>query len=111
MRIKDVLVVYLQQRIIVFPLHFYFNTLMTRVLDRLSEWNLLSNKKQKFTGKEKYFKFFVEKEINDILLEIKIVYNNLNLKTVNELKEILKSMNISCKGNKKELIEKILSKK
>ena len=48
MRIKDVLVVYLQQRIIVFPLHFYFNTLMTRVLDRLSEWNLLSNKKQKF---------------------------------------------------------------
>lgn len=78
MRLKDILVVYLSQRIVVFPLHLYINTLLTRVLDRLFEWNLLKNKKIK--GKEKYFKFFVEKEINDILLEIKIVYKNLNIK-------------------------------
>lgn len=84
MRIKESLVVYLEQRVIVLPLHLYYNTLLTRVIDRLSDWNLLN---KKITGKEKYFKFFVEKEIQDIILEIKIVYKELNLKILTVYKE------------------------
>ena len=82
MRIADTLFLYLEQRIIVFPIHFYMNTLITRVIDRLSDWNILSDKKPKIHGKEKYFKFFVEKEINDILLEVKIVFNKFNFKII-----------------------------
>jgi hypothetical protein len=52
MKIKDVLVVYLPQRVVVFPLHLYFDKLLSRVLDRLYEWNLLQENK-KITGKEK----------------------------------------------------------
>lgn len=89
MKIKDVLVVYLPQRVVVFPLHLYFDKLLSRVLDRLYEWNLLQENK-KITGKEKYFNFFLEKEIQDILLEIKIVYKELNLKifTIYKTKDI-----------------------
>lgn len=78
MRVREILIVYLTERIIVFPLHLYFNTFINKILIKLKEWELLNNKK--ITGKEKYFKFFVEKEINDILLEIKIVYKDLNIK-------------------------------
>jgi hypothetical protein len=78
MKIKDTLVVYLQERIIIFPLHLYVNTLITRTLNRLHEWEILS--KKKISGKESYFNFFLEKEILDILLEFKIVYKDLNLK-------------------------------
>ena len=78
MKIKDSLVVYLPQRIIVFSLHNYFNTLITRILNKLYEWEVHPSKK--FTGREYYFKFFAEKEILDILLEIKTVYKDLNIK-------------------------------
>lgn len=78
MKIKDSLVVYLHQRIIVFSLHEYFNTLVTRILNRMYDWNLHLSKK--ISGKEFYFKFFAEKEILDILLEIKTVYKDLNIK-------------------------------
>jgi len=78
MKIKDSLVVYLPQRIIMFPLHLYINSLITRVLNRLYEWDIHTSKK--ISGKEKYFNHFLEKEILDILSEIKIVYKDLNLK-------------------------------
>jgi hypothetical protein len=78
MRVREILVVYLKERVIVFPLHLYINTFINKILNKLRDWELLTNKK--ISGKEKYFKFFVEKEINDILLEIKIVYKDLNIK-------------------------------
>lgn len=105
MKIKDTLVVYLPQRIIIFPLNLYYDTLLVRVLDRLFEWNLISDSK-KITGKEKYFKFFVEKEIFDILLEIKIVYKELNLKIFT----IYKDQQIDLKYKEYIEDEKIISK-
>jgi hypothetical protein len=78
MRIRDTFIVYLQHRIIIFPLHEYLNSFIKRIIEKMDEWYLIKDKK--ISGKEKYFKFFVEKEINDILLEIKIVYKDLNLK-------------------------------
>lgn len=93
MRIKDILVVYLPQRIIVFPFHLYIETFLNKIINQMDEWSLLTNKK--ITGKEKYFKFFVEKEINDILLEIKIVYKSLNLKIFSIYKN--SEVNLNCK--------------
>lgn len=93
MRIKDILVVYLPQRIIVFPFHLYIDSFIYRILNRMNEWNLINDKK--ITGKEKYFKFFVEKEIIDILLEIKIVYKNLNIKIFTIYKDLKKDL--ECK--------------
>ena len=86
MKITDVLIVYLTERIIIFPVQNYFNILLVKVIDKLSEWELLSTKK-KITGREKFFKFFVEKIISDILLEIKIVYKQHNLKILTVYKE------------------------
>lgn len=81
-KVKDTLIVYLKEGIIVFPFHLYINKFLCKVLDKLFEWEITSSKKPKFSGREKYFKFFVEKEIKDILLEIKIIYKNLNLKVI-----------------------------
>lgn len=88
MKIKDSLTVYLSHRIIFFSLNEYINTLITRILNRMYEWEIHSNKK--ISGKEFYFKFFADKEISDILLEIKTVYKDLNLKifTLNKLTSI-----------------------
>lgn len=85
MTIREILVVYLEQRIIIFPLHLYLKTLLVRIINRLTDWNLLN---KKISGKEKYFKFFVEKEIQDIILEIKIVYKELNLKILTIYKDL-----------------------
>ena len=78
MKIKDSLVVYLPQRIIIFSLHDYLNILISRILNRMHEWEIQLSKK--ITGREFYFKFFAEKEILDVLLEIKTVYKDLNIK-------------------------------
>jgi hypothetical protein len=74
----------------------------------MGEWNLLDNKK--ITGKEKYFKFFVEKEINDILLEIKIVYKNLNIKIFTIYKETNINLDSSELIEDQNLIIKIICK-
>jgi len=78
MNIKDHLVVHLPQRIIIFPFHNYLDSFLTRIVNKYTEWDLLKNKK--ITGREKYFKFFVEKEISDIIFDIRIVYQNYNIK-------------------------------
>lgn len=86
MKITDVLIVYLSERIIILPIHNYFNILLVKVIDKMFEWNLISNDK-KITGKEKYFKFFVEKIISDLLIEIKMIYKKYNLKVILIYKE------------------------
>jgi len=78
MKIKNSLIVYLQQRIVLFSLDSYINILLIRIFNKMHEWELISAKK--ITGKEKYFKFFAEKEILDVLNEIKTLYKSLNLK-------------------------------
>jgi hypothetical protein len=107
MRIKESLVVYLEQRIIVLPLHLYLDTLLTRVIDRLSDWNLLN---KKITGKEKFFKFFVEKEILDIILEIKIVYKELNLKILTVYKDFSEFKKLSEYFEENNFVSEVISK-
>jgi hypothetical protein len=85
MKLKDSLVVYLPQRIIIFPLHLYINTLVTKVLNSLYDWDI--GKTKKFSGKETIFNFFLEKEILNIFQEIKIVYKDLNLKVYTVYRE------------------------
>jgi hypothetical protein len=109
MKIKDSLVLYLPQRIIIFPLHLYLNVLMSRVLNRLHEWDLIKDKK--ISGKEKYFNFFLEKEILDILLEIKLVYKNLNLKVFIFLKDSnFSETNLLYIDSKNQILKKIILK-
>lgn len=92
MKIKESLIIYLPQRIVLFPLDEYVDTLLVKTLNKLYDWDLLS--KKKITGKEKYFKFFLEKEILDVLSDIKNIYKNLNLKIFT----FYKNPNISSKN-------------
>ena len=82
--------VHLPQRIIIFPLHNILENFLIKIVNKYSEWDLLKNKK--ITGKEKYFKFFVEKEISDIITDIKIVYQNYNIKILTVYKDIIKTL-------------------
>jgi len=86
MKIKDTLVVFLQERVIIFPFHLYIDTFLTNILNKMYEWNLLSSTK-KISGEEKYFKYFVEKEISSIILDIKIVYKEYNFKIFSIFKD------------------------
>lgn len=106
MKIKEILIVSLEQRIIILPLHLYLNSLLSRVLDRMGEWNLLN---KKITGKEKYFKYFVEKEILDLILEIKIVYKELNLKILTILKKVIIQKNLEYFEENNSIIDTITS--
>jgi hypothetical protein len=106
MKIKESLILYLPQRIIIFPLHLYLNVLISRILNRMHEWDLIKDKK--ISGKEKYFNFFAEKEILDILSEIKSLYKNLNLKIYTFFKETnISSINSEFLKEENLVIKKI----
>lgn len=86
MKIKDLLVVYLHQRIIIFPLHLCINQIVNEIFKKIDDWNLLREKKL-ISGKEKYFKFFLEKEILDILNSFDIFLKKLNVKIITVYKD------------------------
>lgn len=85
MKVKDVLVLYLQHRIIIFPLHLYINSLLNNVFKKMDEWDFLKIDK-KFSGREKCFKFFLEKEIIDMLSTFQHLFEKLNIKTITVFK-------------------------
>jgi hypothetical protein len=87
MRIKDILLVYLKERVIVFPLDCYVNVLISNILNKLSDWGI--NLDKPLSGKEKYFNFFLEKEILNLLDEFRILYSNLNIKIFTFSKNII----------------------
>ena len=78
MTVKESLIVFLPQRVIIFPFYKFGNQFLYKIFKNLQEWDLLKDKK--ITGKEKFFKYFVEKEILSIINDITIIYKQLNIK-------------------------------
>lgn len=114
MKIKDTLILYLQHRVIIFPLHLYINVLLNNVFSKIDEWGLLKESK-KISGREKFFKFFLEKEIENILSTFQLLFKKLNIKIITVFKnQDFQIDYINFIKDKKELINiinKIFSKK
>jgi hypothetical protein len=78
LKIKKYLVYYMHQRVIIFPVHEYQEILVNQIIKNFIEWELLDNKL--ITCKEKYFKYFLEKEIDSILDTFRFIFSDLNVK-------------------------------
>jgi hypothetical protein len=78
----------MHQRVIVFPIHEYQEILVNKIVKNFLEWDLLNGKL--ITCKEKYFKYFLEKEIDSILDSFRFIFSDLNVKilTVYNNKEL-----------------------
>jgi hypothetical protein len=77
-KIKDFLIYYIAQRVIVFPLDDYLPILADNIIRSFMEWDLLDNKL--ITQREKYFKYFLEKELDTLLNLFIIIFKDLNVK-------------------------------
>jgi hypothetical protein len=83
-KIKNLLIYYLKYRTIVFPIHEYLPHLADNIIKNFKEWGLEDNL---ITQKEKYFKYFLEKEIDVILDMFKMMFHRLNVKILTVYKE------------------------
>jgi hypothetical protein len=86
-KIKDFLIYYISERIIIFPIYEYLPILANTIIRDFQEWDLLEDKK--ITQKEKYFKYFLEKELDKILETFIILFKDLNIKIITIYKEVL----------------------
>lgn len=87
-KIKQLLIFYLNYRIIVFPVHEYLPHIADNIIKQFKDWELEGIKEDKrITQKEKYFKYFLEKEIESILDVFKIMFKDLNVKILTIYKE------------------------
>jgi hypothetical protein len=68
----------MHQRVIIFPVHEYQEILVNQIIKNFIEWELLDTKL--ITCKEKYFKYFLEKEIDSILDTFRFIFSDLNVK-------------------------------
>ena len=84
-KIKQLLIFYLKYRVIVFPVHLYLPHIADNVIKQFKDWELADDKL--ITQREKYFKYFLEKEIDAILDVFKIMFKNLNVKILTVYKE------------------------
>lgn len=85
-KIKDFLYYYSSYRVILFPVYEYLPVLADNIINDFQEWGLLENKL--ITQREKYFKFFLEKQLDKILESFIILFKDLNIKTFSLYKEI-----------------------
>lgn len=92
MTVRESLIVFLPQRVIIFPFYKFGNEFLFRIFKNLQEWDLLKDKK--ITGKEKYFKYFVEKEISSIINDITIIFKQLNIKIFTLQKDFIIDSNL-----------------
>ena len=81
-KIKDFLIYYIPQRIIIFPIYQYLPILADTIIKDLEDWDLIKQDKL-ISYKEKYFKFFLEKELDKILDTNIILFKDLKLKIYN----------------------------
>lgn len=86
-KIKDFLIYYIPQRVIIFPIYEYLPILANTIINDLEDWDLIKNNKL-ISYKEKYFKFFLEKELDKILDTNIIVFKDLKVKIYNIGKDI-----------------------
>jgi hypothetical protein len=84
-RIKDYLVYYISQRVIIFPIQEYQEIIIDNIVKNFLEWGLLDNKV--ISCKEKYFKYFLEKEVDSILDSFRVMFSNLNVKILTVYKD------------------------
>ena len=84
-KIKDYLIYYISQRIIIFPIYEYLPIIANTIIRDFDEWGLLD--KKLITQKEKYFKFFLEKELDKLLETFIILFKDLNIKIITVYKE------------------------
>lgn len=77
-KIKDFLIYYIAQRVIIFPIDEYLPIIANNIIRDFQEWDLLDNKI--ITQKEKYFKFFLNKELDKLLETFIIIFKDLNIK-------------------------------
>ena len=84
-KIKDFLIYYISQRVIVFPLDEYLPILANNIIRDFEEWDLLDGKL--ITQKEKYFKYFLEKELDILLNLFIIIFKDLNIKILTIYKD------------------------
>jgi hypothetical protein len=112
-KIKDFLIYYNSQRVILFPIYEYITILANNIIKDFDDWGLLENKL--ITQKEKYFKFFLEKEVDKILESIIIIFKDLDIKIFSIYKDIklpseyskyFKESDKFCKSIKKVLKNK-----
>jgi len=112
-KIKDFLIYYISQRIIIFPVYEYLPILANTIIRDFNEWGLLE--KKLITQKEKYFKYFLEKEVDKILETFIILFKDLNIKIITVYKEsLLPSEYIEYFTNPNEFgntIKKVFKKK
>ncbi len=73
-KIKDFLIYYISQRVIIFPINEYLPIITKNIIRDFDEWDLLKDKL--ITQKEKYFKFFLEKELKELMEKDKTMSNN-----------------------------------
>jgi hypothetical protein len=74
LKIKDFLIYYISQRVIIFPIYEYLPIIANNIIRDFEEWDLLKDKK--ITQKEKYFKFFLEKELDKLLETFIIIFKD-----------------------------------
>jgi hypothetical protein len=84
-KIKNFLIYYISQRVIVFPLDEYLPVLANNIIRDFEEWDLLDGKL--ITQKEKYFKYFLEKELDMLLNLFIIIFKDLNIKILTIYKD------------------------
>jgi len=108
MTVKESLIVFLPQRVIIFPFYKFGNEFLFKIFKNLQEWDLLKNKK--ITGKEKYFKYFVEKEISSIINDITIIFKQLNIKIFTLQKDFIVDSNLLNLIEDKDILIKHINK-
>lgn len=77
-KIKDFLIYYISQRVIIFPIDEYLPIIANNIIRDFEEWDLLNGKT--ITQKEKYFKFFLNKELDKLIETFIIIFRDLNIK-------------------------------
>jgi hypothetical protein len=86
-KIKDFLIYYIPQRVIIFPIYQYIPILANTIIKDLEDWDLIKEGKL-ISYKEKYFKFFLEKELDKIISTNIILFKDLKVKIYNIGKDI-----------------------
>jgi hypothetical protein len=86
-KIKDFLIYYIPQRVIIFPIYQYIPILADTIIKDLEDWDLIKEGKL-ISYKEKYFKFFLEKELDKIISTNIILFKDLKVKIYNIGKDI-----------------------